>query len=299
MALLPWEQGGSGFYPWMVGGTFVGSDGATYTTYADPNSPTGYTARRQDANGTSFQPINAPTDPLAQTTYIENSPYGRRLTAAEQAAAEQNKFNRGIQTGQLGVSRQNANTSRYSAETSRMSARAQIEQAKQDLALRMQQEAHQYELGRGNLGLNTLQLGASLHGPRNWDSYLETASRAGQNPILQGALGTWSSLTNVRPNTGAVAGPLPQRFDLNALAGDFMGGGQGSGGGVYDPMQHRDQNLDRVAMGGSSPGWWQSLSPDERERAKGYWEQRGWSSDDVLSRLSYTAANQGLGYAGA
>lgn len=217
-----------------------------------------------------------------------NSEYNRRLRAAERAAAEQNEFTRGI------TNRQTA-TGEYNSRTDRAYREALVKQAAEDLAFKYAQLAQSNELERGKLGLSTLQLGASLHGPRDWDSYLETAAQAGQNPILNRAMSTWSSLTGVRPNTGAVNGPMPQRFDLNALASDF-----GMGGGGAGRELPRDANLDAVAMGTApDPGWWQSLSPDERQRAQGYWETHGWSPDDVLSRLSYTAANQGLSYGGA
>jgi hypothetical protein len=273
--------------PWQLNQPFVGSDGNVYTPFADPSSPTGYSVRHSDQYGTDVQPITPPVNPSAAQDYWANTPYGARIAAAEAAQAAQNAWNQRFQYDQLGVSKQNA-------QTQLMSARAQIEQAKQDLELRRQQEAHSYEMQRGNLGLNTMQLGASLHGPRQWDQYLRTAAAAGQNPILQGALGTWSSLTNVRPNTGAMGGPLPQRFDLNALSGDFMGGvGQSQ-------ANQRNADLDRVAMGGApAPGWWQGLSGSEQERAKGYWENNGWDPNSVLNSLSYTATNQGLGYSGA
>jgi hypothetical protein len=242
----------------------------------------------------------------------------------EAAAADQNGFNRDIQTGQLdvqrgnlGVAKQNAKTAatsakgqieigktnaktaRYSAETGRFSAEADkaykeglIEQAKKELEFKYFQQNQNYQTDQGKLGLSTLELGAGLKGPRNWDTYLETASQAGQNPLLQQAMGSWAQLTGNHPNTGAVNGPLPQKFDLNALASDFMGGG------VSGPAQ-RNTALDTVAMtpGQAAPGWWQGLSGDEQERAKGYWETHGWSPDSVLNSLSYTQGNQGLSYA--
>lgn len=288
MAVLPWEPNGGGYMPWMVGQTFVGNDGASYQTYADPNSPTGYTAKRIDGNGTSFQPINAPVNPTAGYDYLRNTPYGQTLQATEQAAAEQNQFNRGIASGNLGVSQ-------AQQQSNAENQRAQVEQAKHDLKFRYYQQNQNNQVATGTLGLNTLQLGASLKGPRNWDTYLETASQAGQNPILQGALGSWASLTGNRPNTGAQQGPLPQKFDLNALASDF------SGQGVTGQAGQRNSALDTVAMnpGQAAPGWWQGLSGDEQERAKGYWETNGFSPDSVLNSLAWTAPSQGLGYGGA
>lgn len=299
---LPWET--NSFMPWMVGQTFVGADGATYQTYADPASQTGYTAKRRDANGESFVAINAPRDLVKEYAWIEdpNNPYGRRLVAQEAAAADQNTFNRGIAQGGLDVQRQNADTNYYSAQTSRLTAeanaaaiRAQIEQAKKDLQFRYYQQNQNNQMARGQLGLETLKVGSSLTGPRNWDRYLETAAAAGRNPMLQGAVGTWASLTGQRPNTGAVNGPLPQKFDLNALASDF------SGQGASGQAGQRIAALDTVAMnpGQAQPGWWQGLSSDEKERAKGYWETNGWSPSSVLNSLAWTQPNQGLGYGGA
>lgn len=251
-----------------------------------------------------------------------NSVYNQRIAAAEAAAAEQNQFNRDITQGGLDVQRQNAKTNQYNARTSRQNAdtsqftaetgrysaetdrtyREQlVKQAAEDLAFKYYQQNQQnaiaqgqLDVSRGNLGLNTLQLGSSLTGVRNWDRYLETAAAAGQNPMLQNALGTWSSLTNVRPNTGAVSGPLPQKFDLNALASDFMGGGASGQAG------QRNADLDRVAMNPASaaPGWWQGLSGDEKQRSLGYWESNGFSPSSILNSLAYTAPNQGFSYGG-
>lgn len=286
---LPWDTGQ--FMPWMVGQAFVGPDGAVYTAYPDTNSPTGYTVKRVDQNGESFQPVNAPYDMTKQYAWMDdpNNPYGRRLAAAEQAQAQQNKFEQGIKQGDLAL-RQQTGAADIAYKQSL------VKQAKDDLAFRYYQQNQQNAIAQGGLGLNTLQLGASLHGPRNWDSYLETASQAGQNPILNQAMDTWSSLTNVRPNTGRVNGPMPQRFDLNALASDFMGGG----GGQSRELP-RDANLDLVAMqpGAASAGWWQGLSGDEKQRAMGYWEKRGWSPDSVLNSLAYTAPTQNFAYSGA
>lgn len=223
-----------------------------------------------------------------------------RWAAIEQAAADQNQFNRGISSRQVGVSEKNAGTARYSAEADARYKQALIKQAAKELEFKYHQQAQTYEIQKGQLavsegqlGLGTLQLGSQLRGPRDWDQYLETAAAAGANPMLQKALGSWSSLTNVRPNTGAVNGPLPQRFDLNALVSDFTGG-QG-------PRQpSRDANLDAVAMGQApAPGWFQGLSGDEQDRALGYWETRGWSPRSVLNSLSYQQIGQGLGYSGA
>lgn len=243
------------------------------------------------------------------TNTIFNPAYNDRISAAEAAAADaaeraRENAERDSRSRRMDskTNRYNAETNRYNAKTDRRYKEALVQQAKDELAFKYHQQAQTYEIQRGTLGLNTLELGSRLRGPRDWDQYLETASRAGQDPILKGAMDTWASLSNVRPNTGAVPGPLPQRFDLNALASDFMGQGvtQQASGGVYDPMQNRNAALDTVAMGGApAPGWWQGLSDDERERAKGYWETRGWSPTSVLNSLSYQSVNQGLGYGGS
>lgn len=223
-----------------------------------------------------------------------NSWFNQRIAAAELAAADQNEFNRDITSGNLDVNRQNADTSRMNAETDRMHREALVQQAADDLAFKYFQQGQQFLTQQGQLGLNTLQLGSTLKGPRNWDTYLETAAQAGGNPLLQQAMGTWASLTGNRPNTGAVAGGLPQKFDLNALFSDF------TGQGVAGQAGQRNSALDTVAMnpGQAAPGWWQGLSGDERERAAGYWESNGWSVPSVLNSLSYTAPNQGYGYGG-
>ena len=299
---LPWENGS--FMPWMVGQTFVGPDGATYQTYPDPASPTGFTAKRKDANGESFVFINAPTNPNAAYEAVAgaNTPYGQRLAAAEAAAADQNTFNRGITQGGLDIQRGNLALNQTNSAADRAYKEALVAQAQKDLEFKYYQQNQSNQIAQGNLdvnrgtlGLNTLKLGSELTGPRNWDRYLETAAQAGQNPLLQQAIGSWASLTGQRPNTGAVNGPLPQRFDLNALASDFTG--QGAAG----PGRQRIAALDTVAMnpGQAAPGWWQGLSSDERERAKGYWESNGWSPDSVLNSLAWTAPNQSLGYSGA
>lgn len=303
----PWDRQG-GIFPWQVGQVMVDEAGVQFQVYPDPASPTGYIVKRTDANGTSFQPVTAPVNPTAaqEAMFGPDTPYGRRLAAAEAAAADQNTFNRGIQQGGLDVQRQNANTSLYSAQTSRLSAeanaeasRAQIEQAKKDLQFRYYQQNQNNQIAQGQLYNSTLQIGAGLRGPYDWDAYLETRARAGQNPLLQQAGQTWSSLTNIRPNTGAVQGPQPQRFDINALAGDFMGAGGGNGGGAFELP--RDANLDAVAMnpGAAAPGWWQGMNEDERQRAKGYWDRRGHSSASILNSLAWTQPTQGLGYSGA
>ncbi len=287
MAQLPWTVGQ--FMPWHINQSFVGDDGALYTAYQDANSPTGYTVVRRDQGGESFSPVNAPQDPLAQTAYFENSPYGQRLAKSEAAQAEQNQFNNTLKRDAQDLAGQ-------TADAARANQRAQVEQAKKQLQFQYAQLEQQGQTARGQLGLNTLQLGASLRGPRDWDSYLETAAAAGQNPMLSRAMGDWASLTNIRPNTGAVNGPLPQRFDLNALASDFMGGG---GGGSGAPLP-RNASLDAVAMGqGPHPGWWQGLSDAERQRSQGYWEKRGWDPSTVLNGLAYQQPTQGLGYGGA
>ncbi len=303
---MPWENPQGGLLPWQVGQYFVQADGSTVQVYPDQSgvgAQTGYVAKITRPDGTvTYQAAPAPINPTAAYDYIQGTPYGQTLQAAERAAADQNTFNRGITQGGLDVQRQNANTSLYSAQTSRLSAeanaeasRAQIEQAKKDLQFRYYQQNQNNQMARGQLGLDTLKVGSSLTGPRNWDRYLETAAAAGQNPMLQGAVGTWASLTGQRPNTGAVNGPLPQKFDLNALASDF------SGQGASGQAGQRIAALDTVAMqpGAAQPGWWQGLSRSEKERAKGYWETNGWDPDTVLNALAWTQPNQGLGYGGA
>ena len=257
-----------------------------------PNRPAGMT---------DFVNLNSPFSPYAASAAADPfapggqlNPWGlprdevlRRFAAAEAAAADQNDFERGIKTGDQDIRRQ-------ASETDQQYKESLVQQAKDQLAFSYAQLSQQGQTAQGQLGLGTLSLGASLTGPRRWDQYLETAAAAGQNPQLQNAIGTWSSLTGIRPNTGAVSGPLPQKFDLNALASDFMGGGGASG-----QAGRRDANLDAVAMGqGTQPGWWQGLSDDEQQRAQGYWETRGWSPSSIRNSLAYQSPNQGLAYGG-
>lgn len=309
----PWDERG-GLMPWQVGTPMVGSDGQVYTAVADPSSPTGYSVTHTDQYGTDTRPVNAPVNPTAGYDYLQGTSYGKTLTAAEQAAATQNQFNQNLQRDTLGVSQ-------ASQKQTAAYQQALVEQAKKALAFQYYQQDQnnqiaqgnlgvaqgnldvnrgQLDVSRGTLGMNTLQLGASLHGPRNWDDYLNTVGMAGSNPIIQGAMGTWADLTNNRPKgTGAYQGSTPQTFDLNALAGDFMGASGGTQGTTSGPT--RNPFLDDVARSGqAAPGWWSSLSPDMQERAQGYWENTGQSPSTVLSRLAWTGSgNKGLGYAGA
>lgn len=307
---MPWENPQGGILPWQVGQYFVQADGSTVQVYPDRSgvgAQTGFVAKITRPDGTvTYQAAPAPINPTAAYDYLQGTPYGQSLQAAERAAADQNTFNRGIAQGGLDVQRQNADTTYYSAQTARMTAeaqreatRAQVEQAKKDLQFRYYQQDQNNRVAQGQLYNSTLQIGAGLRGPYDWDAYLETRARAGQNPLLQQAGQTWSSLTNIRPNTGAVQGPQPQRFDINALAGDFMGAGGGNGGGSFELP--RDANLDAVAMnpGAAAPGWWQGMNEDERQRAKGYWDRRGHSSSSILNSLAWTQPTQGLGYGGA
>lgn len=304
---MPWENPQGGLLPWQVGQYFVQADGSTVQVYPDKSgvgAQTGFVAKITRPDGTvTYQAAPAPINPTAAYDYLQGTPYGQSLQAAERAAADQNTFNRGIterttavSEGTLGVNRQNAGTAFYNAETTREIQRAQVEQAKQDLQFKYYQQNQNNQMARGQLGLDTLKVGSSLTGPRNWDRYLETAAAAGQNPMLQGAVGTWASLTGQRPNTGAVSGPMPQKFDLNALASDF------SGQGVSGQAGQRIAALDTAAMTpgmAGDPNWWIGMSASEKERAKGYWESNGWDPSSVLNALAYNVPTQGLGYGGA
>lgn len=218
-----------------------------------------------------------------------NSPEYKAARAAEAAAANQNTFNRGITKDTLGVSQQNSKNDQAYKQ-------AQVQQAKDQLQFQYAQMAQTGQNQQGQLGLQTLQLGAGLRGPRDWLSYMDATAGAGQNPLLQQAVGTWADLTNNRPRgTGAWQGATPQKFDLNALASDF-----GLGSGSSSGSSPRIAALDTVARnpGQAAPGWWQSLGPDAQEMAKGYWEKNGDSADTILNRLSYTAPTNSFGYNG-
>lgn len=286
--VFPWEAGGTGWLPYMVGTAIPGPDGQIWITAYDENSPTGVVMRKPD--GSETKAIPAPFDQNAADKYWRGTPIGQRAAAQEKASAYNTGFDQDIRQGTLDINRQNANTTRQTSQ-------AQVEQAKKSLQFQYAQLAQQGQLQQGQLGLSTLTLGSQLRGPRDWLSYMDATAGAGQNPMLQQAVGAWADLTNNRPRgTGAWNGAAPQKFDLNALASDFMGGGGGQGGGGSP----RISALDQVARtpGAAAPGWWQSLGSDAQEMAKGYWEKNGDSPNTILNRLAYNQPTQGFGYSG-
>lgn len=293
---LPWETGG--LMPWQIGQTFVDSKGVAWVVYPDPNSPSGYTLKRTDANGTSFQVGPSPTDPYAGTAAFENSPYGRRLTAAEAAAAKQNEFNQGITTRQVGVqeAQQQANAANQRAlvQQAKDALAWQREQGRAQQALAERTQAQQFQLGQGNLGLNTLQLGSNLRGARDIFAYDRAAAGASSNPLLSSAVSTWADMTNNRPTgMGSWQGGNPERMTLGALANDFGGFGLGAtpgsvsatnGGGKEQTLRA----LDEIARNPQQAhtNWWASLNPEQQQMAVGGWEELGHQPTVVLSRLN-------------
>jgi hypothetical protein len=322
MADLPWISGS--FAPWQVGQTFVDANGVAWQVYADPSSPSGYTLKRTDSAGTSFSVGPSPVDPFAAANALENTPYGQRLQAAEAAAAAQNTFNQGIQTGQLGVQQaQQRATAQYQ--------QALVQQAREQLAFERERQAQQHQIAQGQLdvsrgqlgvsqgqlGLGTLQLGAQLRGPRDVFAYDRMAAATSSNPILANAVSTWADLTNNRPTgLGSWQGGTPERASLGALAADFGGLGRttegpGSGGGggggaatsATEPAsvfsggkQQTLAALDQIARSPNQAhtGWWGSLDPNQQQMAIGAWEELGHDPNTVLSRLRAGRVNQGL-----
>jgi hypothetical protein len=334
MPTLPWETGS--FAPWQVGNYFTDSQGVTWQTFADPASPSGYTIKRVDANGTSFNVGPTPNDPNAAANAWENSPYGQRYAKYEEGQARQNSFNNQIKLDTLGVSKQKLDndyrtamaTARNDAEKNEITrqyqqgliriAEGDLEVKRGDLALRGElgrgDLALRGELGRGDLalrqdlgygdlalrqgtlGLNTLQLGSQLRGPRDWLQYQRAASGANQNPVLTGAVDAWASLTQNKPTgLGAWGGGEVQPFDLNALSSDFGGPGAGQNGPMYTPEQQAFmQTADQAAKSPNQlgAGWWESKSPDQQQMYVGAWDVLGHSPDTVLSRYKNTRIGQ-------
>lgn len=216
--LLPWQNGT--FQIWQVGQTFIGPDGTLLQVYPDPNSPTGYTLKATGKDGsTSFSPGPSPNDPNAQAQWFANSPYGKRLEAAELAAAQQNAFNNSITQGNLGVSQ----------ATQQATAQYQqglLQNAREQLAIQRQGQQLQ-------TGYQTLDLGSRLRGARDYFQYQQMAAGARGNPLVQGAVQTWANMSQDRPTGGgAWAGGNPEPMTLQALTNDLGAGGGGGGGGV-------------------------------------------------------------------
>lgn len=252
---LPWQQGG--LMPWQVNQTFIGPDGAAYKIYKDDASPSGYTMKRTDANGESFSYGPSPNDPNAQAQWFENSDYGKRLKAAEEAQAANNAWNQNFQTtgqqnqnayqmGQLGVSQGQLGVNQAAQQATAAYNQGQlgVQQGQLGVNQQAQQSTAQYQQGllenaRQQLeqqktgqqlqtGYQTLDLGSRLRGSRDYFQYQQMAAGAQGNPLIAGAVNTWANMSQDRPTGGgAWAGGTPEPMTLNALTHDMgASGGQ-------------------------------------------------------------------------
>lgn len=297
MAGLPWETGA--FMPWNVGQYYTDGQGVTWQVYSDPASPSGYTLKRVDSAGTSYQVGPTPNDPNAAAQAFEQSPYGQRLAKYELGLAQQNEFQNqrvldGIQIQkdtlkyQRDVAMMNARTAQEQNEIDRWYKGELVRIADADIEIKR----GGLDVQRGQLGLSTLQLGANLRGPENYFQYQRTAAGASQNPLLTGAVDAWASLTNNRPSgLGAWGGGDPTRFSMGTLASDFTGGPAG------DPGQQAF--LREADMAARNPnqlpaGWWESKNDDQQKLYMSAWDELGHSSPTVLNRYQNTRINQGI-----
>lgn len=197
------------------------------------------------------------------------------------------------------------------------------------LAARAQQAAQQQ--AQAQIGLNTLQLGASLGGPADWLNYEEAASGARNNPLLAQGVASWADMTNNRPTgTAGWAGGAPVARSLDTLSADFGGpGSQGAYGRSTDQPMYAGGSASFNEQGGGSnvtpmygttgtggyqpnkqatadylanigmntnqvaPGWYQSLNPDQQQMAMGAWSKSGQSPQTVLTNLARNGISQG------
>ena len=296
---LPWETGS--FLPYMVGQYFVGPDGSTMQIYPDPASPSGYTLKKIDKSGAvSYQIGPSPNDPAAASRWFKETPEGQALAAAQKGLAEQNKWNRNQQEGALDLQREQLAEQKRQAM---VNAKSQEERDRVEAWYKGQLVQN----ARAQLGLQTLQLGASLRGPRDWLAYQEAAGGARANPYLNQGVASWADASSNRmTGQGSWNGGAPQRMDLNALAGDFGGGGGGggndypgganwfTGGGVN--KNDTVGALNSIAMNPhkAHTGWWSSLNPSQQQMAIGAWEKSGHDPDTVLARLAAGRVSQGI-----
>lgn len=159
---LPWETGS--LMPWQVGQYFTDANGVSWQVYQDPASASGYTLKRTDQAGTSFQTGPTPADPNAAANAWEQSPYGQRYARYEEGLAQQNQFNNQLQLDTLSVKRQELRNQRdvamRNARTEEQKARIQQEYqqgliriAEGELAIKQGTLDMNRELGRGDLEL--------------------------------------------------------------------------------------------------------------------------------------------------
>jgi hypothetical protein len=124
--------------------------------------------------------------------------------------------------------------------------------------LAAQQLAQQGQQAQGALGLQTLQLGASLGGPSDWLNYSEAASGARQNPLLAQGVASWADMTNGGPRgSGGWGGGELQPRTLGTLQQDV--------GGAVQPGQQPMPGAPPAPMQPGQPAQ-AGLSPQEQAR---------------------------------
>lgn len=213
-------------------------------------------------------------------------------------AAQNQQFQQGVQAGAL--------TGQYNGAPT----------------LAAQQLAQQGQQAQAQLGLNTLQLGASLGGPSNWLDYETAAAGARQNPLLAQGVAAWADMTNTRPTgTGSWAGGALQPKTLGTLGADFGAAGGGArgmpetapraAGAVGSPVYETGVGFARekpdlnatanyMAQAGMNtsqwaPNFWNSLNSDMQDMFKNAWLKSGQSPATVLSNASRQRVTQGFG----
>lgn len=303
---LPWETGG--FMPWMLGQTFTGPDGAVYETYQDPASPTGYTTKRVDANGVSFRPGSGPVNTAAAQEAYERSPQAQAMQTYLSGVAENNEFNRNLQTDTLALNRDKL---KQDWQIAKLNARTKAEELAVDKAYKealIENARAELGLKQANLGLDTLKLGSTLRGPRDYFFYGEAAAGARQNPALQAGVASWADMQRRTPTgLGAWGGGEPERMNLQALAQDFGGGWFGAtpgSGMTVSNTQSGNVNPNTTLsyfneIGKSpnrvAPGWFESLDKTQRDLFLGGLDYLGHDADTWMQRYEGTRPNQGIG----
>lgn len=314
MAGLPWEIGA--FMPWNVGQYYTDANGITWQVYSDPASPSGYTLKRTDSAGTSYQVGPTPNDPNAAAQAWETSPLGQRYAKYEEGLATQNEFNNQRVLDGIQIQK---DTLKYQRDVAMMNARTAQEQNEIDRWYKgelvriadgeLEIKRGGLDVQRGQLGLDTLELGASLRGARDLWAYDRAAGAANQNPLLRQAVSTWANMTNNSPTgLGAWGGGDPERMGLNALSADFGGPGggvtPGSVSDMYGGGSSKNETLRALDAFGRNPhqaaaGFFESMNPTQQQMLLGGLEELGHDPDTVMSRYRNTRINQGLGSRGA
>ena len=161
--------------------------------------------------------------------------------------------------------------------------------------LAAQQLAQQNDMQRAGLGLQTLQLGASLGGPADWLNYQTAAAGARQNPLLAQGVASWADMTNGSPRGGAGwAGGALQPRTLGTLANDF-GGGAGQPGAAPQGLTPQEQaRLDQILARNAqlSNAGQGTVSPEDIAEAQRYLA-RGGRPTSVAPQTPSTGPNRG------